>query len=62
VKEIQEKTKKSMINVFIPTSPNPTSGILLMVPEDEVIKLNMSVDEGLKLVISGGFSNVKDVT
>jgi uncharacterized membrane protein len=58
IKEIQDKTKKKMINVFIPTSPNPTSGILLMVPEDEVIKLDMSVDEGLKLVISGGFSNV----
>jgi uncharacterized membrane protein len=61
VKEIQDKTKQTMINVFIPTSPNPTSGILLMVPEDDVIKLDMSVDEGLKLVISGGFSNVKDV-
>lgn len=58
VQEIQEKTKKRMINVFIPTSPNPTSGMLLMVPEDEVIKLDMSVDEGIKLVISGGFSNV----
>jgi uncharacterized membrane protein len=59
VEEIQKKTRKKMINVFIPTSPNPTSGMLLMVPEDEVIKLTMSVDEGLKLVISGGFSNVK---
>ena len=62
IKEIQDKTNKKMINVFIPTSPNPTSGILLMVPEGEVIKLDMSVDEGLKLVISGGFSNVNDDT
>jgi uncharacterized membrane protein len=62
VKEIQDKTQQKMINVFIPTSPNPTSGILLMVPEDDVIKLDMSVDEGLKLVISGGFSNVKNDT
>lgn len=62
VKEIQEKTKEKMINVFIPTSPNPTSGFLLMMPEKEVIKLDMSVDDGLKLVISGGFSNIKDDT
>ncbi len=60
VEEIQDKTKKKMINVFVPTSPNPTSGFLLMIPEDEVIKLDMSVDEGIKLVISGGFSNIKD--
>jgi uncharacterized membrane protein len=62
VEEIQAKTKQRMINVFIPTSPNPTSGMLLIVPEDEVIKLDMSVDEGLKLVISGGFSNVKNAS
>jgi uncharacterized membrane protein len=62
VEEIQTKTKKRMINVFIPTSPNPTSGILLIVPEDEVTKLDMTVDEGLKLVISGGFSNIKDAS
>lgn len=58
VKEIQDKTTDTMINVFIHTSPNPTSGFLLMVPEREVIKLDMSVEDGLKLVISGGFSNV----
>ncbi len=58
VKEIQDKTREKMINVFVPTSPNPTSGFLLMVPEKEVIKLDMSVDDGLKLVISGGFSNI----
>jgi uncharacterized membrane protein len=57
LKEIQ-----NMINVFIPTSPNPTSGFLLMVPESEVIKLDMSIDDGLKLVVSGGFSNMQDDT
>jgi uncharacterized membrane protein len=62
LKEIQEKTKENMINVFIPTSPNPTSGFLLMVPEDEVIKLDMTIDDGLKLVVSGGFSNMQDDT
>lgn len=59
IEEIQNKTQEKMINVFIPTSPNPTSGMLLMVPEKDVIKLDMTVDEGLKLVISGGFSNIK---
>jgi len=62
VREIQEKTKEKMINVFIPTSPNPTSGILLMVPEKDVIKLDMSVDDGLRLVISGGFSTIGEDT
>ena len=54
VGEIQYKTHKPVINVFIPTTPNPTSGVLIMVPEDEVIPLQMSIEEGLKLVISGG--------
>ena len=58
VKEIQDKTEKHVINVFVPTTPNPTSGFLLMVPENEVIKLNMSVENGMKLIISGGFSNI----
>ena len=52
--EIQQKTKKKLVNVFVPTTPNPTSGILLMTPEDELITLNMSVEEAMKLVISGG--------
>jgi uncharacterized membrane protein len=52
--EIQNKTEKKLINIFIPTTPNPTSGILLMVPQDEVIALNMNVEEAMKLVISGG--------
>ncbi len=52
--EIQQKIKQKLVNVFLPTTPNPTSGILLLVPEDEVIYLNMSVEEAMKLVISGG--------
>jgi len=52
--EIQQKTKKKLVNVFVPTTPNPTSGILLLTPEDELINLNMSVEEAMKLVISGG--------
>ena len=52
--EIQQKIKQKLVNVFLPTTPNPTSGMLLLVPEDEVIYLNMSVEEAMKLVISGG--------
>lgn len=52
--EIQEKTSRKMINVFIPTTPNPTSGFLLLVPENEVVYLSMTVEEGLKFIVSGG--------
>jgi uncharacterized membrane protein len=52
--EVQAKTRSEVINVFVPTTPNPTSGFLLMVPQDEVIPLEMTVTEGMKLVISGG--------
>jgi uncharacterized membrane protein len=52
--EVQAKTKQKMISVFLPTTPNPTSGVFLLVPEEELIYLDMSVEEGLKLVVSGG--------
>ena len=52
--EVQEKTSKQMLNVFVPTTPNPTSGFLLMVPKEDVIKLDMAVGDGMKLIISGG--------
>lgn len=52
--EVQAKTGDSVISVFIPTTPNPTSGFVLMVPEDEVVELDMSVEEGLKMIISMG--------
>ncbi|OIO60878.1 MAG: hypothetical protein COZ46_03055 [Verrucomicrobia bacterium CG_4_10_14_3_um_filter_43_23] len=52
--EVQQKTGKVVVNVFVPTTPNPTSGFLLMLPEDEVIDLEMSVSDGMKVVISGG--------
>ncbi|MDP8218944.1 MAG: DUF502 domain-containing protein [Candidatus Theseobacter exili] len=54
---IQEKTNRKVVNVFVPTTPNPTSGYLLMVPKEDLIPLEMSVEEGLKLVISGGTVN-----
>ncbi len=52
--EIKEKIKGKVLNVFVPTTPNPTSGFLIFVKEEEVIRLKMSVEEGLKLVISCG--------
>ena len=52
--EVQEKTKNNTVNVFVPTTPNPTSGFLLFVPEKDIIRMDMSVEEGLKLVVSAG--------
>ena len=52
--EIQRHTKKEVLSIFLPTSPNPTSGYLLFVPKDKVYPLQMTVEEAVKLVISGG--------
>lgn len=52
--EVQKITDDTMINVFLPTTPNPTSGFLLFVPKRDLIKLHMTVDQGVKMVISGG--------
>ena len=43
-----------MRNIFLPTTPNPTSGFLLMLPKDDIEELEMSIGEGMKLIISGG--------
>jgi uncharacterized membrane protein len=53
--EAQEKTARpDVLTVFVPTTPNPTSGFLLMVPKGEAIELEMTVGEGMKMIISGG--------
>jgi uncharacterized membrane protein len=52
--EVQQKTKEKVLCVFIPTTPNPTSGFLVLVPEDKVTKLDMSVAEGIKYIVSLG--------
>lgn len=52
--EVHSLINKSMVNVFIPTTPNPTSGFLLFCPRSEVIFMKMSVEEAVKLVVSGG--------
>ena len=58
--EMAEKTNKKLINVFVPTTPNPTSGFLLMFPLDEVIYLNMTFEEASKFIVSAGTSNGKN--
>ena len=55
--EISKKTNKNLVNVFVPTTPNPTSGFLLMFPKDEVIYLNMTFEEASKFIVSAGTSN-----
>ena len=57
--EMAQKTQKNLINVFIPTTPNPTSGFLLMFPIDEVIHLDMSFEEASKFIVSAGTSDPK---
>jgi len=52
--EVQLKTRENVVCVFVPTTPNPTSGFLLLVPEDKVTKLEMSVADGIKYIISLG--------
>ena len=52
--ETESKIKKEITNVFVPTTPNPTSGFLLLVPKEDVIPLDMSVGDGMKMLISGG--------
>ena len=58
--EMAQKTNKKLINVFVPTTPNPTSGFLLMFPIDEVIYLNMSFEEASKFIVSAGTSSGKN--
>ena len=55
--EMATKTKQKLINVFIPTTPNPTSGFLLMFPIDDIIYLNMTFEEASKFIVSAGTSS-----
>lgn len=59
--EETDETGKKLINVFIPTSPNPTSGFLQIVEEDEIIRTSLSVDDALRMVVSGGRVSPKEV-
>ena len=59
--EISKKTNKELINIFVPTTPNPTSGFLLMFPKDEVIYLDMTFEEASKFIVSAGTSDPGDI-
>ena len=52
--EVNRKTKNRMANIFLPTTPNPTSGFLLFVPKKDILRLTMTVEEGIKMIISAG--------
>ena len=54
--EIKSKTKINLVNVFIPTTPNPTSGFLLMIPKEDLIYLDMTFEEASKFIVSAGTS------
>ena len=58
--EISKKTNDNLVNVFVPTTPNPTSGFLLMFPKKEVIYLDMTFEEASKFIVSAGTSNPKN--
>ncbi len=54
--EIKDKTNKNLVNVFVPTTPNPTSGFLLMIPKEDLIYLEMNFEEASKFIVSAGTS------
>lgn len=60
VGEIQRKTSEEVLNVFVPSTPNPTTGFLLLVPRKDIITLEMSVDDAVKLIITGGLMTPPD--
>ncbi|QRN85847.1 DUF502 domain-containing protein [Clostridia bacterium] len=56
----QQAVKQDLVNVFIPTTPNPTSGFYLLIPEKELIHMNITVEEGLRMIISAGMMYPQD--
>ena len=58
--EIKTKTKLNLVNVFVPTTPNPTSGFLLMIPKEELVYLDMTFEEASKFIVSARTSNPKN--
>ena len=58
--ELEKKNEAPLVNVFVPTTPNPTSGFYLLVPANEVAPLNISMEEALKLITSGGLITPDD--
>ena len=58
--EIKSKTKMNLVNVFVPTTPNPTSGFLLMIPKEDLVYLDMTFEEASKFIVSAGTSKPKN--
>ncbi len=58
--QVQNMTEDDVVNIFLPTTPNPTSGFLLFVPRKDLLTLDMTVEEGLKMVVSGGLVTPED--
>ena len=52
--EVQEHTREDVLNVFVPTMPNPTSGFLVFAPPEDLTEIDMSIEDGIKYVVSGG--------
>ena len=57
--EVQSLTKDKVINIFVPTTPNPTSGFLLFIPQKDLVYMDMKVEDAVKMVISGGIVTPK---
>ena len=55
---IKDKVKNEIVNVFVPTTPNPTSGFLLMVPKNDLIYLNVSFEQASKFIVSAGTTDI----
>ena len=58
--EISKKTNENLVNIFVPTTPNPTSGFLLMIPKDDLLYLDMTFEEASKFIVSAGTSTPKN--
>ena len=59
--KFQKKTNTELVNVFVPTTPNPTSGFLLMFPKNEIVYLDMTFEEASKFIVSAGTSDTKTI-
>jgi uncharacterized membrane protein len=60
--ETSDESGRKLLNIFIPTSPNPTSGFLQIIEEDQIIRTNLTVDEALRMVVSGGRVSPREVS
>lgn len=58
--QIQKPDSEDMVPIFLPTTPNPTSGLFILVPKSDVIYLDITVEEGIKMIVSGGIVTPED--